>query len=124
MTDEAERQANRGWFRKGRSGNPGGRPRRAESTSKSAFDVIFDRTLKASRGGVAEEITVEEALQQRTLQEALDGKRMATREVLRWILKREKWLAANQPARLRKITWGGIREDPDNADQALVLRSE
>jgi len=121
MSGEAECQPNRGWFRKGRSGNPGGRPRRAESTTKSAFDIILDRTLKASRGGIAEEITVEEALQQRTLQEALDGKQMATREVLRWILKREKCLAANQPSRVTKTSWGGTRQDPDNADDALLL---
>jgi Family of unknown function (DUF5681) len=121
MSGEDDRRPNRGCFRKGQSGNPGGRPRRVGNTSNSAFDVILDRTLKASRGGVVQEVTVEEALQQRTYQEALTGKRLAIREVLRWILKREQWIAKNEPSGSRKVTWGGTIQDPDNADQALVL---
>lgn len=112
---------NRGWFRKGQSGNPGGRPRRRPDKSKSAFDVIIDRTLKASRDGVPQEVTVEEALQQRTYQEALAGKRMAIREVMGWIQKREQWLAKNEPPRLPKYSFLGTAKDPDNADQALML---
>src|SRR6476660_1364413 len=105
MTGEDDRRPNRGRFRKGQSGNPGGRPRRVRSTSNSAFDVIIDRKLKASRGGVLHEVTVEEALQQRTYQEALAGKRLAIREVLRWILKREQWIAKNESSGSRKVTW-------------------
>src|SRR5690349_20692393 len=109
-----DRRPNRGQFQKGRSGNPGGRPRRTQNTSSSAFDVIIGRTLKASRGGVIHEVTVEEALQQRTYQEALTGKSLAIREVLRWILKREQWMAKNEPSSSRKVTWGGTIQDPDN----------
>lgn len=121
MSGEDDRPPNRGRFRKGQSGNPGGRPRHVRSTSNSAFDVILDRTLKASRDGVLHEVTLEEALQQRTYQEALTGKRLAIREVLRWILKREQWIAKNEPSGPRKVTWAGTIQDPDNADQALLL---
>src|SRR5262249_54779204 len=69
------------------------------------------------------EITVEEALQQRTYQDALKGKRMAIREVVKWILKREEWLAKHAakptgPVRLRPVL---TSRDPDNADAALLL---
>jgi hypothetical protein len=46
---------------------------------------------------------------------------MAMREVLKWILKREAWLAKNAP----KASWQPIEQhispDPDNADAALLL---
>ena len=64
---------------------------------------------------------MEEALQLRTYQEALKGKSMAIREVLRWILKRETWLARNRPPSQRRFTNAGIRQDPDNADEAMVI---
>ena len=121
MTSDDNRRPNRGQFQKGRSGNPGGRPRQAQSQSNSAFDIIIDRMLIISRDGTPGEITVEEALQQRTYQEALADKRMAIREVLRWIVKREQWLARNRPAVRAKVTFTGIGQDPDNADEALLL---
>ncbi|QIG48392.1 hypothetical protein G5V57_12045 [Nordella sp. HKS 07] len=121
MTKKQQPSSNRGWFQKGQSGNPGGRPRQRPDGSNSAFDIIINRTLKASRNGVPQEITVEEALQQRTYQEALAGKRMAIREVMGWIQKREQWLAKNEPAREPKVSILYAAGDPDNADQALVL---
>ena len=120
MSDEGERP-NRGWFRRGQSGNPGGRPRSAQGKSSSAFNVIVDRTLRLSRGGVGHEVTVEEALQHRTYQEALAGKRMAIREVMRWMIKRERWLAEHRPPFGGKVSMGGVVQDPDNADEALLL---
>jgi hypothetical protein len=46
---------------------------------------------------------------------------MAQREVLKWILKREAWLAKHAP----KTSWPRIKRlispDPDNADAALLL---
>ena len=121
MINDDNRRSNRGQFQKGRSGNPGGRPRRAPSTSKSAFDIIIGKTLTISRGGVPREISVEEALQHRTYQEALAGKRMAIREVLRWIVKREQWLSKHLPQNHGRIVTRVIVNDPDNADQALLL---
>ena len=116
-----ERQPNRGWFKKGQSGNPGGRPTKAQAGTDSAFNVIVDRTLTVSRGGVAREVTIEEALQHHTYKEALAGKRMAIREVMRWITKREQWLAEHKPRRVQKVTFAGTIEDPNNADDALLL---
>jgi hypothetical protein len=64
---------------------------------------------------------MEEALQQRTYRDAVAGKRMAQREVLKWIMKREAWLAKQAP----KASWPAITRhispDPDNADAALQL---
>jgi hypothetical protein len=64
---------------------------------------------------------VEEALQQRTYQDALAGKRMAMREVVKWIIKRETWLEKNAPRSSRQMITQGIAHDPDNADAALLL---
>ena len=112
---------NRGWFRKGRSGNPGGRPATARAPQASAFDVVVEKTLTVAHHGGAREITMEEALQQRTYRDALAGKRMAQREILKWIMKREAWLAKHAP----KAPWPAITRhislDPDNADAALLL---
>jgi hypothetical protein len=112
---------NPGWFRKGRSGNLKGRPRGSRVATGSAFEVLLDRTLTVpDRGGGTREITVEEALQLRTYQDALAGKRTAMREVMKWIIKREAWLEKHEP----EVAESGselFTDDPDNADAALVL---
>jgi hypothetical protein len=112
---------NRGRFRKGRSGNPGGRPTTSRPSQASAFDVVVEKTLTVAHHGGTREITMEEALQQRTYRDALAGKRMAQREILKWIMNREAWLAKHAPkASLPAIT-RHISLDPDNADAALLL---
>ena len=85
----------------------------------SAFEVIVDKTLTVARRGGTREITMEEALQQRTYQDALEGKRPAMREVLRWIKKREAWLAEHMPKACDFVH--RFTSDPDNADTALLL---
>jgi hypothetical protein len=112
---------NRGWFRKGRSGNPGGRPATARAPQASAFDVVVEKTLTVAHRGGTREIPMEEALQQRTYRDALAGKRMAQREVLKWIMKREAWLAKHAPKASWPATTRHISPDPDNADAALLL---
>jgi hypothetical protein len=112
---------NPGWFPKGRSGNLKGRPKGSRVGTGSAFEVLLDRTLTVpDRGGGTREITVEEALQLRTFQDALAGKRVAMREVMKWILKREAWLEKHEPESAES---GSVltTDDPDNADAALVL---
>jgi Family of unknown function (DUF5681) len=111
---------NPGWFPKGRSGNPQGRPRGSRVTTGSAFEVLVDKTLTVADRGGTREITLEEALQQRTYQDALAGKRMAMREVLKWIRKREAWLAKHA-SKAHKAMPLRISPDPDNANAALVL---
>ena len=86
-------------FRKGQSGNPKGRPRKAKERNPSAFEVVLEKSLAVTIGGKIHELTVEEALQHKTYQDALAGNRSARREVLKMIAKREKWLADKAPAR-------------------------
>lgn len=112
---------NRGWFRKGRSGNPGGRPTKSAAPPSSAFDIVLEKTLTVAQHGITREMTVEEALQQRTYQDALAGKRLAQREVLKWIAKREAWLVKHAPGASRPAITQHISPDPDNADAALLL---
>jgi len=112
---------NRGWFRKGHSGNPGGRPPTSRPSQASSFDLLVEKTLTVAHHGGTREITMEEALQQRTYRDALAGKRMAQREVLKWIMKREAWLAKHAPHASRSTTTRHISPDPDNADAALLL---
>jgi len=123
MSEEGQGQRTKsGQFRKGRSGNPKGRPRKSAVAegSSSAFDVIIDKTLMILRNGKPREITVEEALQHKTYQQAISGGRAAQREILKMILKREKALAKRAPSKWPKIE-SRIEQDPDDANDALVI---
>jgi len=113
--------SNPGWFPKGRSGNLKGRPTSSRASKTSVFEILVEKTLTVDGQGGTREITVEEALQQRTYQDALAGKRMAMREVVKWIIKREAWLEKNTPKPSRSAIFRGIAHDPDNADAALLL---
>lgn len=112
-------------FRKGASGNPKGRPKakphKARSSSGSAFDVIVDRTLTITRGGLQREVTMEEALQHRTYQDALAGNRPARRQILKMIAKREKWLAEKSSKTVSPVELRTEPVDPTNTDEALLL---
>jgi hypothetical protein len=112
---------NAGWFGKGRSGNPAGRPRTSRASRGSVFDIVLEKTLTVPHLGGTREIDMEEALQQRTYRDAIAGKNMAMRQVVKWIMKREAWLAKHAP----QMRWPAIKHhispDPDNADAALVL---
>ena len=79
----------------------------------------MEKTLIVDDRGGTREITVQEALQQRTYRDALAGKRIAMREVVKWIMKREAWLAEHEP----KAPGLAINYsyDSDNADAALLL---
>jgi hypothetical protein len=112
---------NPGWFGKGRSGNPGGRSTASPAPQSSAFEVLLEKTLTVTDRTGTREITVEEALQQQTYQRALAGVGMAVREVLKWIMKRDTWLAKNAPKASRPAITRRISPDPDNADAALLL---
>jgi hypothetical protein len=113
--------SNSGRFRKGRSGNPGGRPRATGAVQRSAFDIVLNKKLTVAHGAGTREITAEEAHQRVILRDALAGNRSAVRDVVKWILKREAWLAKHA----KKASGGEISiissPDPDNADAALAL---
>lgn len=106
-------------FRKGQSGNPAGRPK-VRRPNVSAFDIVFDKTLTVTQGGVERELTVDEALQLQTYQAALKGSRMAIRQVLKMIEKREVALAKLNPPKLHGTTME-VEHDADNADEAMRI---
>jgi hypothetical protein len=108
-------------FKKGQSGNPKGRPRRVGfELASSSYDVIFDRTLAVTSDGVTKELGVEEALQLRTYNQALEGNRRAQRRILKMIAQREK-AVARRPRRYRPIEIVKEHDDPDNAFDALLI---
>jgi hypothetical protein len=116
----SKKSSNPGWFPKGHSGNRNGRPKRPRGQKASAFEVLMDKTLTVTdRGGGTREITMEEVLERRIFQDALEGKGMAVRTVIKWIIKREAWRAKHAPK--AQPTPFPISFDPDNADAALVL---
>ena len=121
MSKKSRARPNPGWFRRGRSGNPGGRPTASRAQQASAFDIVVRKTLTVTHQGATREITVEEALQHRTYRNAVAGKRMAQREVLKWILKREAWLAEHAPKASGQPIEQLSSPDPENADAALLL---
>ena len=108
-----------GRFEKGQSGNPAGRPK-ARRPHNSAFDIIFDKTLKVTQGGVERELTVDEGLQLQTYQAALKGSRMAVRSVLKMIEKREKAIAKREPTQHKPIRLE-TEHDSDNANEAMLI---
>ena len=108
-----------GQFRKGVSGNPKGRPKGTGVRRPSAFEIVFDKTVRVMQNGQPHELTIEEALQLRTFQDALAGNRAARREVLKMIAAREEWLA-KRPPKLRPIEQL-MERDPLNAHDALIL---
>ena len=108
-------------FKEGRSAKPRRRKRsKGGEAEPSAFDVIINRTLTVTQNGKKREVTVEEALQHKTYQDALAGDRTARTEVLKMIAKREEWLAARAP-RTGIIERKKEGTDPRNADEAMVL---
>ena len=113
--------SNPAWYGKGQSGNPGGRPI-SRAPRKSAFDILVEKPIIVTYHGVAREITSEEALQQRIYQDAMAGKVMAIKTVLKWMEKRDAWLEKHaQRATLPAAATSRISPDPDNADTALLL---
>lgn len=110
-----------GRFQKGQSGNPAGRPKKRRP-HVSAFDIVFDKSLKVTQHGIERELTVDEALQLKTYQAALKGSKMAVRTVLKMIEKREAALAARAPKpELKKGSPYVLIYDSDSADEAMKV---
>lgn len=108
-----------GRFEKGQSGNPDGRPK-ARRPHNSAFDIIFDKVLTVTQGGVERELTVDEALQIQTYQAALGGSKMAVRAVLKMIEKREAAILKLNPPAHPGVRME-IEHDSPNAEAALRI---
>lgn len=115
-------------FKKGRSGNPKGRPRKAArpAAAQSPLRVILDRSLTVDGLDGQRELTVEEALLQKTLEEALAGKRRARRKIFKMVLEREKVRAEAARKHAERAPRSGLEppkseHDPRNADEVMRL---
>jgi hypothetical protein len=108
-----------GRFVKGQSGNPNGRPKKRRP-NVSAFDIIFDKTLTVTHGGVERDLAVDEVLELQTYQAALKGSRLAVRQVLKMIARREAALAKDAPAQVRPVRFEH-EFDSDNANEAMLI---
>jgi Family of unknown function (DUF5681) len=125
-TSERFRSPQTGRFQKGHSGNPKGRPRKQRAlpdTPRSAFEIVLEKRVTVTQAGIDQELSVQEALQLRTYQDALAGSRAARREVLKMIKKREKAMADRRlqtPQTRPSVT---VKWSPDarNADAAMCL---
>jgi hypothetical protein len=109
-----------GRFVKGQSGNPSGRPTKRRPNI-SAFDIIFDKRLKVTQGGVERELTIDEALELQTYRSALKGGRMAVRAVLKMIEVRESALAEGQAEPAHRAPSLSLQYDAENANEAMRL---
>ena len=107
-------------FKPGQSGNPSGRPPKPRRPNVSAFEIVLDKRLTAKVGGKERDLTVEEMLQQQTLKDALAGKRMAIRKVLKMIEKREAALAKRNH-RPRGSVAMKTYYTSDNANEAMRI---
>jgi Family of unknown function (DUF5681) len=109
-----------GRWLKGQSGNPSGRPRKRRP-HVSAFNIIFDKRFTVAQNGAERELTIEEVLELKTYQAALNGSKMAVRSVLRMIEKREAALAKLAPVPAASPMSFRCENDPRNADDAMLL---
>jgi len=123
MNDDSgsKKKRNPGWFAKGYSPNPGGRPPASPAPQPSVLEILVDKTLTTVRDGMEHTVELKEALQQRTYQDALKGKPMAMRQVVKWILERDVWRTKNERPSSPPAITSHISPDPENADAALVL---
>ncbi|MXO64074.1 DUF5681 domain-containing protein [Qipengyuania oceanensis] len=106
-------------FQPGQSGNPKGRPK-ARRPNNSAFDIIIDQTLAVTQGDKTRDLTVDEALQLQTYQDALKGNRMAIRKVMKMIEKREAALAKKSRPAPRHIPIES-HHCAENANEAMRI---
>jgi hypothetical protein len=125
-SSERSRSSQTGRFRKGHSGNPKGRPRKQRAlpdAPRSAFEIVLEKRVTVTQAGVDQEVSVQEALQLRTYQDALAGNRAARREVLKMIAKREKAMEdrGQRVQRAMPSVTQKMSPDPRNADAAMCL---
>ena len=109
-----------GRFVKGQSGNPNGRPRKRRP-NVSAFDIVFDKRLTVTENGQERELTIDEALQLKTYEAALKGSKMAVRQVLKMIERREEALQARAPKSQYQPPAVRVSYDSNSANEAMLL---
>lgn len=109
------------YFPKGKSGNPGGRPKgRGKAPARTPFNVLFEITTTIEQNGRSREVTAEEALEQKLLQMAFEGKATAIRRILKMIGEREAARSALAPP-ANRVRVRYASHDPNNANAALVF---
>jgi hypothetical protein len=123
MNDDSgsKKTRNPGWFSKGHCGNHGGRSPASPASQPSVLEIFVDKTLTTVRDGMERTVELKEALQQRTYQDAIKGKPMAMREVVKWIKERDAWRTKHERQASPPAVTLHISPDPENANAALVL---
>lgn len=76
--------------------------------------------MTITQGGQTREVTIDEALQHKTYQDAIAGSRLAQRAVMKMIERRELARVAKAPPRPGVIV-KRAQPEPVNADAALLL---
>ena len=106
-------------FKAGTSGNPRGRPRRKkEPKTGSPFDILRDRRVTVQIDGVDRELSLDQALLQRTYQDGLNGDSMAIRTILKAIAEID---ALRTPARRLFPLITSEYPHPADIDLALLI---
>jgi hypothetical protein len=84
---------------------------------------MLNKTVKLTHQGVEREVSVDEAIRQRTFRDALAGKGMAIRQVMKWIVERHEWFQKNapKPKQTGPLPSMLVAHTPHNADSALKL---
>ena len=100
-----------GRFKKGQSGNPRGRPKKIRQPPLSPFDIVLSEPVTVLQDGVQRDLTLEEAVEFRLLQDAFAGKKMAQRAIMKMIEKRNaariEKAEASRPNRRYSMAHGG-----------------
>lgn len=115
---------NTGWFKKGESGNPKGRPRgsKASAAPNSPLGFLLDNRVTITKDGQARKISLEDALEQKIFMLAMSGQRKAIRDVIKMIEKWSAWIAKRETKNdYTEIKMLSEALDPENIDEALML---
>jgi hypothetical protein len=106
-------------FKRGQSGNPKGRPRKAKPPPSSPF-AILDELLMVHEPESVSKLPLEDAMLIKSYQRAITGSRRAGKKLVKMILEREKLRLKSRAPRSPRIS-RQIEEDPENALEAVEI---